>query len=65
MVDSTRIRRELGYEEIVPYDEGLRRTIAWQRANMPSAIDEDSFDYKGEDQVLASLPAVGKPTPST
>lgn len=34
-VDSSRIRRELGYSEIVPFDEALRRTIAWERANPP------------------------------
>jgi nucleoside-diphosphate-sugar epimerase len=34
-VDSSRIRRELGYSEIVPFDEALRRTIAWERANHP------------------------------
>jgi nucleoside-diphosphate-sugar epimerase len=31
VVDSTRIRQELGYAEIVDEDEALRRTIAWER----------------------------------
>jgi len=31
--DSTRIREELGYREIVPLDEAIRRTLAWERAN--------------------------------
>jgi len=30
-IDSTRIRAELGYAEIVPHEEALRRTIAWER----------------------------------
>ena len=33
MVDTSRIRRELGYAEQVPFDEALRRTIEWERAN--------------------------------
>jgi nucleoside-diphosphate-sugar epimerase len=33
VTDSTRIRRELGYEDIVSPDEGLRRAIEWERAN--------------------------------
>ena len=31
-LDSTRIRAELGYTEIVPETDALRRTIAWERA---------------------------------
>ena len=34
-VDSSRIRRELGYAEIVPEDQALQRTIAWERLNPP------------------------------
>ena len=30
-IDSTRIRAELGYAEIVSREEALRRTIAWER----------------------------------
>ena len=31
VVDSSLIRSELGYREVVPYEEGLRRTAAWER----------------------------------
>jgi nucleoside-diphosphate-sugar epimerase len=31
VVDSGRIRRELGYRELVAYEEGLRRTVEWER----------------------------------
>jgi len=31
-IDSSRIRRELGYAEVVPREEGLARTIAWERS---------------------------------
>ncbi len=30
-VDTTRIRGELGYSEVTPREEALRRTIAWER----------------------------------
>ena len=37
VVDSTRIREELGYGEQVSRAEALRRTVAWERAlNTPS-----------------------------
>jgi len=53
-VDSSRIRRELGYSEIVPFDEALRRTIAWERANPPEQILPENFDYAAEDTALAA-----------
>jgi nucleoside-diphosphate-sugar epimerase len=53
-VDSSRIRRELGYSEIVPFDEALRRTIAWERANPPKKILPEGFDYAAEDAALAA-----------
>ena len=52
-VDSSRIRSELGYSEIVPFDEALRRTIAWERSNPPEKILSEDFDYAAEDASLA------------
>jgi nucleoside-diphosphate-sugar epimerase len=51
-VDSSRIRRELGYSEIVPFDEALQRTIAWERANPPEKILPEDFNYAAEDAAL-------------
>ena len=51
VIDSTRIRQELGYAEIVPADEALRRTVAWERANPPQ-FDPADYDYAAEDVVL-------------
>ncbi len=31
VLDTTRIRTELGYSERVDIEEGLRRTVAWMR----------------------------------
>jgi nucleoside-diphosphate-sugar epimerase len=52
VVDSSRIRRELGYEERVSLDEALKRTIAWERANPPKEFDPKEFDYAAEDALL-------------
>jgi nucleoside-diphosphate-sugar epimerase len=53
VADSTRIRQELGYAEHIPYDEGLRRTVAWELAYPPERIDPAQFDYAAEDAALA------------
>ena len=52
VVDSSRIRRELGYEEQVDLEEALKRTVAWERANPPKEIDPKEFDYLAEDEFL-------------
>ena len=57
-VDSSRIRDELGYEELVPVEEALRRTVAWERANPPGGTD-DRFDYAAEDEAVETVQRVG------
>jgi nucleoside-diphosphate-sugar epimerase len=53
-MSSDRIRRELGYTEVVAEHEALRRTIAWERENPPDQIDPKKYDYAAEDAVLAA-----------
>lgn len=53
-MSSDRIRRELGYAEIVVEHEALRRTIAWERENPPDEVDLAKYDYEAEDAVLAA-----------
>lgn len=55
VVDTTRIRRELGYTERVPRAGALRRTVAWERAHPPERVDPAQFDYAAEDRVLDAL----------
>jgi nucleoside-diphosphate-sugar epimerase len=55
VVDSIRIRQELGYRETLSRSEALRQTVDWERANPPDAIDPQRFDYAAEDAVLAQL----------
>jgi nucleoside-diphosphate-sugar epimerase len=54
-VDSTRIRKEMGYDEIIQRDEALRRTIAWEISHPPSLVDPRRFDYALEDSLLEKL----------
>ena len=54
VVDSSRIRQELGYTERVDIDEATRRTVAWERAHPPAKVDEKDFDYAAEDEFLRS-----------
>jgi nucleoside-diphosphate-sugar epimerase len=51
-VDSSRIRRELGYREMVPVGEALRRTVEWERENPLTQVPERLFDYAAEDEVI-------------
>jgi nucleoside-diphosphate-sugar epimerase len=53
VVDTTRIRQELGYQEPIARDEALRRTIEWERAN-PPAMDPRAFDYAAEDAAISA-----------
>jgi nucleoside-diphosphate-sugar epimerase len=55
IIDSMRIREELGYAEQIPLDEGLRRTVAWERSHPPKKIDPKLFDYAAEDALLAGF----------
>ena len=55
VIDTTRIRNELGYKEPVPLHEALKNTVEWERAHPPDNIDPQMFDYETEDKILASL----------
>ncbi|MEO0563737.1 MAG: NAD-dependent epimerase/dehydratase family protein, partial [Chloroflexota bacterium] len=52
-LDSSRIRGELDFNEIVPFEEGVRRTVAWDREHVIPKMDP--VDYSGEDKVIATL----------
>lgn len=61
LLDTSRIREELGYYEPVALDEALRRTIAWELANPPAVLQRDAFPYDAEDALLANLDRVRAP----
>jgi len=54
VASSDRIRKELGYGELLPRDEAIRRTIEWDRANPPVAPIAQ-FDYEAEDAALSQF----------
>jgi nucleoside-diphosphate-sugar epimerase len=51
-LDTGRIREQLGYREIVPREEALRRTVEWLRA---APWEGTPPDYEAEDALLARL----------
>jgi|SRR5579864_2527881 len=56
VASSDRIRKDLGYHELVPHGEAIRRTIEWERANPPTA-PLAQFDYAAEDEALSQFKA--------
>jgi nucleoside-diphosphate-sugar epimerase len=57
VASAQRIRQELGYKERIPREEGIRRTIPWERANPPLQVFFAPFDYEAEDESFAKLKA--------
>lgn len=54
VADTSRIRQELGIEEAVGREEGLPRTVEWEREN-PPLLDPGQFDYAADDRLLERL----------
>ncbi|MBE9115598.1 NAD-dependent epimerase/dehydratase family protein [Lusitaniella coriacea LEGE 07157] len=58
-VDSSRIRQELGYHEVVPPDEAIQKTIDWTRSRASQEISPFAapglLDYATEDAILSQL----------
>jgi nucleoside-diphosphate-sugar epimerase len=52
ILDNGRVRDELGFAEIHSVEEGLQRTIAWERANPPASGDPGPMEYAAEDAVF-------------
>jgi nucleoside-diphosphate-sugar epimerase len=53
VVDSTRIRQELGYRERVARPDAIRSSVEWERAR-PAPADPRAFDYAAEDAAIAT-----------
>jgi nucleoside-diphosphate-sugar epimerase len=54
-MSTARIRDELGYAEPVRWQEGLRRTLAWERHEPPGSQHAARFDYQAEDACLRAV----------
>ena len=55
IVDSRRIRAELGYAEPTPLAETYARAVAWEREHPLETSDSAGNDYEEEDRLLADL----------
>ena len=61
LLDSSRIRHELGFSDVVDFDEAIRRTVAYYRGHPLEIGGEeegrigDPFDYAAEDRFAAQL----------
>ncbi|MGH7860755.1 MAG: NAD-dependent epimerase/dehydratase family protein, partial [Candidatus Dormibacteraceae bacterium] len=53
VVDTSRIRRELGYRDVISHEKAIGQTVDWLRSHPPSDLDPSRFDYAAEDTVLA------------
>lgn len=51
LVDTARIRQELGITEPVDPDTCLARTVVWE-SDIPPQSYNDPFDYNAEDRIL-------------
>lgn len=53
-VDTSRIRKELGFFEKFTREEALKKTIEWERNNTPEK-DIDESEYAAEDEAIGKL----------
>jgi len=53
VADTSRIRRELRYTEMISIDEAIGRTLEWEQTHPPAQIDPNQYDYAAEDRALA------------
>lgn len=59
VMDLSKIKRELGYTDLVPTEEALARTVRWYLEHPPERGGEierrlqDPFDYAAEDRLVA------------
>jgi nucleoside-diphosphate-sugar epimerase len=51
-MDTTKIRRDLGYRETMSRRETLEKTVVWDREHPPTDVDPGQFDYLAEDAIL-------------
>jgi nucleoside-diphosphate-sugar epimerase len=54
--ETSRIRRELGYREVVGREDGLGRALAWYAESpLPHPAASPDLDYAGEDEALVMI----------
>lgn len=58
LMDTSKIRRELGYSELTDPKEALAQTIEWEQQHPPAAYDSSRFNYAAEDAALKEAAGV-------
>ena len=58
-LDSSRIRRELGYHEVVDPAVAMKKTVVWQRENLPESANPAEGDYIAEDAAVNGIRDTG------
>ena len=62
VTDTTRLRAQCGFTEPIPLEEGLHRTVVWERAHPPDSITPAQWDYAAEDAALAAIQRGDRPS---
>ena len=57
VVDGTRMRTELGYQDVFAIDDAVRRSFAWTRENPPPKFNPRVIDYALEDAAVEAYRA--------
>jgi nucleoside-diphosphate-sugar epimerase len=55
LIDTRKIRRELGFSETVTLEESIRRTVAWELAHAPVPAEVLQAQYEAEDRAWQAL----------
>lgn len=55
VADTSRIRRELGYRDVVEPHEGLRRAVEWEHEHPPKKMPQQLLNFEAEDAFVARL----------
>ena len=54
-IDTTKIRRQLGFAEITPETEAYRRTLEFERSVPCEKLPPDMLDFTSDDEILAAI----------
>jgi nucleoside-diphosphate-sugar epimerase len=59
IIDTSLIRKELDYKEIIPFNKSIKRTVLWNKDNHPTEqhkeFNPNEFYYQFEDQLYDKL----------
>ena len=60
-MDITKVKEQLGYRDVVPFEKGMELTVRWYLENTPEPGGwletniMDPFDYATEDKIIRQL----------